>query len=481
MPITNLPPLRRYMDDKQWSVVGRAIKQAGGQINDGNRLHVDAILDLMRSRMPWRDLDFRYGPWANVHTKYVRWYETGVLLNLTKALFDTGLTEEWRPVFTEISYGISARPGPQIRPLMTQIVVELRRHRDAGGKKKTAKPKLPKPVGTTYKDKKKAYAAKVKEAVAARRGTQTKRLTDADWSYITSRLPEFAEGPQNGARRQIDELMEVMRTNKGWNYMDPKVGTPGAVYARFAKWAAEGLMRRLVKALAELGLTKDWSQFLIAPLPKGETSLKKVIGAEAHAFVDKPKRKLSGKKRAVAKTKAHAAANVKLAKSKSKRRVKAAEGKAKSSPSKSAKGLAKASKTATPVTSGKSLEAPATGKTTGKPTTSAKSAKVKTATASGKNNAKEKTKEVAAKTALAVPAPSFKTAKNSQVAVKAAHPRKPASSKVGEKAAVETSRSVSAKDTRANSRPSGKAKAPASVVAVARQAAKPAKAGKATR
>jgi len=322
MPITNLPPLRRYLDDKQWAVVGRAIKQAGGQMNDGNRLHVDGILDLMRSRLAWRDLDPRYGPWANVHFKYVRWYETGILHGITMALFELGLTEEWRPVFTEISHGLSARSGPQIRPLMTQIVVELRRHRDVKAKGgKTTAPKLPKVDTTIYRDKKKQYAKKVKEAVAARKGEVKRSLAAADWALIVSRIPEFDAGPQDNSRRQIDELMEVMRTNKGWSYMDPKAGKPSAVYSRFAKWVAEGLMTRLVKCLVELGLTKDWNQFLVASLPKGEASLKLVIGADAYRFMFKPVKKKAGAKRVAAKTKAkvQAAAKVRVLKGKQKK------------------------------------------------------------------------------------------------------------------------------------------------------------------
>jgi transposase len=464
VPITNLPPLRRYLDDKQWSVVGRAIKQAGGQINEGNRLHVDAMLDLMRSKLPWRDLDPRYGPWPNVHAKYVRWYETGVLLNVTKALFDTGMTEDWRPVFTEISHGISARPGPQIRPLMTQIVVELRRHRDAPGKKKaTAAPKLPQPVGTTHRDKVKAYAAKIKEAVKARKGATLKRLTDADWSYLLSRMPDLADGPQSGARRQIDELLEVMRTNKGWNYMDPRAGTPSAVYARFAKWAAEGLMRRLVKALAELGLTKDWSQFLIAPLAKGETALKKIIGADAHAFATQPKKRASSKKRAVAKAKAHAASNEKAAKTKA-QKAKTAKNKV---------GLTTADAKKSVKTAAKS----AAGR---KPKTSTKA---KTAAAKTKSPKSLSAKKAAAKEVVENTAPTKASARKKATAstpkiaptITGTSTKAPTNEK-GTKAATKTVASSAKATASASRRAAGKAKASTSVVVASKAAkAKPAK------
>jgi transposase len=471
MPITNLPPLRRYLDDKQWAVVGRAIKQAGGKINDGNRLHVDSILDLMRSRMPWRDLDPRYGPWASVHFKYVRWLETGILHGITQALFDLGLTEEWRPVFTEISHGLSARSGPAIRPLMTQIVVELRRHRNIkakGGKK--AAPKLQKAETTIYRDKKKQYANKVKEAVAARKGGNKKVLTSADWALIVSRIPEFDAGPQDNARRQIDELLEVMRTNKGWSYMDPKAGKPSAVYSRFAKWTAEGLMTRLVKCLVELGLTKDWNQFLVATLPKGEASLKLVIGADAHRFMFKPAKKKAGAKRVAAKTKAktQVAAKARVLKGKGKK-AKVATTKAKeAAKAKTAKG-AKVAKTiakapAKPAVSGNSAKPAKTVKSAGTvAATKPKTAK-KAAATSAKTSSVTKPKAGAVKAKSTSKAPA---AKNKQPAAPA-------------KTDANATRSVTANRTRTTARPSGKAKAPVAVIAASR-AAKPSKAQAARR
>jgi transposase len=461
MPITNLPPLRRYLDDKQWAVVGRAIKQAGGKTNDGNRLHVDSILDLMRTRMPWRDLDPRYGPWASVHFKYVRWLETGILHGITQALFDLGLTEEWRPVFTEISHGLSARSGPAIRPLMTQIVVELRRHRDIkakGGKK--AAPKFPKAETTIYRDKKKQYANKVKEAVAARKGENKKVLTSADWALIVSRIPEFDAGPQDKARRQIDELLEVMRTNKGWSYMDPKAGKPSAVYSRFAKWTAEGLMTRLVKCLVELGLTKDWNQFLVATLPKGEASLKLVIGADAHRFMFKPAKKKAGSKRvaAKAKAKAHVAAKERVLKGKAKK-TKVATAKAKEATKEKTAKTAKMAKTP--------ARAPAKAAVSGKAAKPAKSSKTAKTEVAVKPKA---AKKVAATASKASP-----VAKLRAEAVKAKSPTKVPAAKTKQPAApakteAKATRSTTAKRTRSTARPSGKTKVPSAVVAASRAA-----------
>lgn len=279
--ITGIPELNRYLDDNQWKAVSQAIRAAGGKVTDGNRLHVDAVLDLMQSRRAWRDLDFRYGPWNAVHAKFVRWFETGILHAVVMALFKAGLTDTWRETYTEFSSGPSAVSGPQIRPLMAQIANGLRRHREAPRKRgRPAAPKLPAPEGNTYRERTKAYAKKVKEAVKARKGLVDGRIANEDWEIIATRIPDLAEG-LNATRRQVEELIDVMRTNKGWAYMDKKAGNWNVAYAKFAKWVSDGTMARLVKCLAQLGLTKDWNRFLVAPLGDGVKSLKMIIGAEA--------------------------------------------------------------------------------------------------------------------------------------------------------------------------------------------------------
>jgi transposase len=280
--ITGIPELNRYLDDSQWKAVSQAIRAAGGKVTDGNRLHVDAVLDLMENRRAWRDLDFRYGPWSSVHSKFLRWIETGVLHGIVMALFKVGLTATWRETYTEISHGPSAVSGPPIRPLMAQIANELRKHRDAP--KKRGRPtalKLPASEGNSHREKVKAYAKKVKAAVKARKGLVDGRLGDQDWDIVASRLPDIAVEGLTTTRRQVEELIDVMRTNKGWAYMDKKVGNWSVAYAKFAKWVSDGTMARLVKCLAQLGLTKDWNRFLVAPLLDGEKSLKMIIGGEA--------------------------------------------------------------------------------------------------------------------------------------------------------------------------------------------------------
>nr|WP_250807522.1 transposase [Neorhizobium tomejilense] len=312
--ITGIPELNRYLDDTQWKAVAQAIRASGGKVTDGNRLHVDAVLDLMQNRRPWRDLDYRYGPWPNVYAKFARWFETGILHGLVTALFKLGLTDNWRETYVEISHGPSARTGPQIRPLMAQIANELRRHSSLPKKRgRKTEPKLPQPATNDYRTKKKAYDARVKAAVKARKGLVDGRMSDEEWALIAARIPEF--NADNSYRRQVDELCEVMRTNKGWSYMDARVGNWNAAYGRFMKWVTEGTMTRLVRCLHGLGLTKDWSSFLVAPLANGEKSLKRIIGNEAYVNMTGVRKPRAVGKRA-AKTPTAEAAKKATAKSK---------------------------------------------------------------------------------------------------------------------------------------------------------------------
>lgn len=43
-----------------------------------NRLFINAILWINRSRAPWRDLSLRFDPWNTVYRRFRRWAKKGV-------------------------------------------------------------------------------------------------------------------------------------------------------------------------------------------------------------------------------------------------------------------------------------------------------------------------------------------------------------------------------------------------------------------
>src|SRR5262249_19241908 len=59
---------------------------AGGRPPKPHRPMVDAMLWILRTGAPWRDLPSAYGPWMSVYTRFSRWSQSGVLARLFEAL-----------------------------------------------------------------------------------------------------------------------------------------------------------------------------------------------------------------------------------------------------------------------------------------------------------------------------------------------------------------------------------------------------------
>lgn len=57
-----------------------------GRPSISHRNFLDALLWLVRTGAPWRDLPAEYGPWASVATRFYRWNQNGTLLRLFKGL-----------------------------------------------------------------------------------------------------------------------------------------------------------------------------------------------------------------------------------------------------------------------------------------------------------------------------------------------------------------------------------------------------------
>jgi transposase len=65
----------------------------GGQARD-NRLFINAVLWILRTGAPWRDLPPDYGDWKNTHRRFCRWRDKGIW----EALLEQLVTEpdyEW--------------------------------------------------------------------------------------------------------------------------------------------------------------------------------------------------------------------------------------------------------------------------------------------------------------------------------------------------------------------------------------------------
>ena len=73
--------MRHDISDKVWGLLepllpGRRGSWGGGAID--NRRFINAIIWILRTGAPWRDLPPSYGNWKNTHRRFCRWRDKGV-------------------------------------------------------------------------------------------------------------------------------------------------------------------------------------------------------------------------------------------------------------------------------------------------------------------------------------------------------------------------------------------------------------------
>ena len=83
--------VRLVLTDRQWWLIephlpGKA-SDPGATAKD-NRQFVEAVLWIVRTSSPWRDLPPVFGKWNSVFTRFSRWSRDGVWRRLFKALAD---------------------------------------------------------------------------------------------------------------------------------------------------------------------------------------------------------------------------------------------------------------------------------------------------------------------------------------------------------------------------------------------------------
>ena len=90
--------MRRFeLSDEQWGRRPSGLLPAKtgdpGQPAKDHRLFLDAVLWIVRTGAPWRDLPERLGDWNSTFQRFNRWAQKGVWLRVFEALQDPDL--EW--------------------------------------------------------------------------------------------------------------------------------------------------------------------------------------------------------------------------------------------------------------------------------------------------------------------------------------------------------------------------------------------------
>ena len=83
--------IRRELTNAQWQRIETLIpgkKGDKGRHGNDNRLFVDAVLWILRTGAPWRDLPPAFGRWNSVFVRFNRWSRKCVWQRLFKVLAD---------------------------------------------------------------------------------------------------------------------------------------------------------------------------------------------------------------------------------------------------------------------------------------------------------------------------------------------------------------------------------------------------------
>ena len=72
---------RHDIFDNLWDEIKNDLPGSKGKVGrmaTDNRLFINAILWILRTGSPWRDLPPDYGDWKNTHRRFCRWRDKGI-------------------------------------------------------------------------------------------------------------------------------------------------------------------------------------------------------------------------------------------------------------------------------------------------------------------------------------------------------------------------------------------------------------------
>ena len=127
------------LTNAQWARVQPLLPSAskkGGRPRKPDRPVVEAMLWILRTGAPWRDLPSAYGPWESVYTRFSRWSAKGVYVLLVEVLSrerdaDGYLIDATIVRAHQDASGAAKKGGPRNRSLARRSV-----HEDPRGRRR---------------------------------------------------------------------------------------------------------------------------------------------------------------------------------------------------------------------------------------------------------------------------------------------------------------------------------------------------------
>ena len=113
---------RWVLKDEQWERVAPLLPgKAGdpGRTGSDNRLFLEAVLWMVRTGAPWRDLHEAFGSWNSVFRRFRRWAQAGIFERLFQLLsgdpdFEYALIDG--TIIRVHQHGTGAKGGLIVRP-----------------------------------------------------------------------------------------------------------------------------------------------------------------------------------------------------------------------------------------------------------------------------------------------------------------------------------------------------------------------------
>jgi len=77
---------RHELTDNQWKRVEPLIHRHGRKSKLGDRSFINAVVYVLKTGTPWRDLPERFGHWKSVYNRFANWSKAGRFERIFKAL-----------------------------------------------------------------------------------------------------------------------------------------------------------------------------------------------------------------------------------------------------------------------------------------------------------------------------------------------------------------------------------------------------------